>query len=341
MLHTLEDPPKPATIFDVRDVEFDPAIVSDILNQRGFVVLRNFFSDTDVAEVTERANEFFKRPAIAGVMGYWKYDHPKKVLNPFILGGAVVHMMLDERIIEIIEKYMQSECILAEASLKLDRGVGYEYFPIHTDFSPGWKKSPQLGEGLTGEALRDPVGVGAAIYLHDTSEGAFSYCDGTHTFLATNGPNLTDYDTETQKRITERRVRCDGEKGDIVIFDDRGFHGPDQPSQSDRVVILLDYYRVDTFGRIQVSPMPVWTSDLGGLTKQQMRVLGVGATYMIDPQDFSKTRFKYNALYPLVSKLIEYAYLHTHLMRVVKTRFRRYRSNSFNRNGCNRKNRND
>ena len=128
------------------------------------------------------------------------------------------------------------------------------------------EKTSSLEEGLTEESLRDPVGVGGAIYLHDTSDGAFTYCEGTHDYTAVDGPNLSDYPSDIRQRILERRVRCDGQKGDLVIFDDRGFHGPDQPTDADRVVILLDYYRVETHGFTQVSPMPVWTSDLGGLS---------------------------------------------------------------------------
>ena len=61
-------------------------------------------------------------------------------------------------------------------------------------------------------------------------------------------------------------MRCDGQAGDLVLFDDRGFHGPDQPTNADRTVILLDYYRVDTLGRVQVS-MPIWSSDIAGCAK--------------------------------------------------------------------------
>ena len=310
--------PPPPTLFDVKAADFSPAAARECLAERGFIVLRNCFSETDVDEVVRRTTKLFERPAIAGATGYWKFDHPKKVLDPFVVGGPAVRMMLNETIIEITEAFMDSECILAEVILKLDKGVGYPYFPLHTDFAVGWKKDASMDKGLTAEQLETPVGVCAAIYLRDTSEGAFAYCDGTHKFVAFDGPNITDYDTEIRRQLLARKVRCEGRKGDVVLFDDRGFHGPDQPSRTDRWVILLDYYRVNTFGRTQVTPFPVWTCDLGGLSEKQMRVLGVGADFMVSPQDVSKTRFKSNALYPVLAKIIDNAYLVDHMKQKIK-----------------------
>ena len=42
---------------------------------------------------------------------------------------------------------------------------------------------------------------------------------------------------------------------------------------TDKPVILLDYYRVATFGATQVAPMLAYPADLGGLSPRQLRVL--------------------------------------------------------------------
>jgi len=301
------------TIFDVKASAFNADTVVQCLAERGFCVLRNLFDQDDLSEVDKRAQEQLRRPAVAGTLGYSKVDFAKKLVSPFQVGGPIVPMMLNEVAIGIIEHYMASECVLAETALKFDAGVNYEYFPIHSDFAAGWKKRKDQDPLLSEEAMKDPVGVGAAIYLHDTHEGAFTYCEGTHKLLSPHGQRLGDYPAEMQEFILSKRVRCDGQWGDMVLFDDRGFHGPDQPSKSDRLVILLDYFRVRTFGHMQVTPQPVWTSDLGGLSKTQLRVLGAGADYMVPPIDYTRTRYKHSRMYNLVCSLIDKTYMVTHL----------------------------
>lgn len=314
--------PAPPTVFDRRTPDFDSRAVLDCLAGRGFVVLRNMFPAASLDHTVEAAAEFAHAPAIAGVPGYSKVDHPKKLFNPLLLGGKVIDILLNEEVIALIESYMDSECILVETNVKVDEAVDYTYFPLHADFSVGWRKSAKSAFSLTAEQLDEPVGVGGAVYLHDTTEGAFCYCEGSHKLKAPRGPNLDDYPADERQEIASRRVRVDGRRGDLVLFDDRGFHGPDQPSRARRTVILLDYYRVETFGRVQVSPMPVWSSDIGRLSPTQLRVLGAGADYMVSPMDYTGTRFKNNPLYPLVAKIIENAYLWQHFKQRLKARIR-------------------
>lgn len=197
------------------------------LRDDGCVILRNLFEQGTVDAFKNRLQQFLRRPAVSGAMGYTKFDHPKKIISPFLIGGSEpIHLTLSEPVIDLIEDYMVSECILADASVKYDSGVGYVYFSLHTDFAVGWKKDPKMERSLTEEQLQVPVGVGAAVYLEDTSEGAFSYCMGTHKLLAPKGQNLSDYSLTEQQAIRKSLVRCDGKAGDMVLFDDRGFHGP-------------------------------------------------------------------------------------------------------------------
>lgn len=296
----------------------DTDAVRACLAERGYAVLRNLFAPDLVADAARRIEAYARNPAIAGVPGYTKVDHPKRLFSPFAIGGPLVDLTLDERVFDIVEAYMESECVLAETNVKIDESVGYEYFAIHADFAVGWRKDAIKGTPLTDDELKFPVGVGGAIYLHDTTEGAFSYCEGTHTLRAPHGQVLAKYPDDERQAILERKVRLEGQAGDFVIFDDRGFHGPDQPSRSQRTVILVDYYRVETFGYMQVSPMAVWTSDLGRLTPRQMRVLGVGADYMIPPEEYMGTRFRRNRMYGLVRFLIEHAYTVDHLKQKAK-----------------------
>jgi len=304
---------KPAvSLIDLSERSFDANAVAAALGADGAVVIRGLFSPASFAEVVRRAEEWLAAPAIAGVPGYAKVDAPKRLLNPCLLGGPVYELLVDERVIDAVEAYMGSECVLAETTLKRDAGVGYVYFPLHADFAVGWAKSADATERLTLEQLREPIGVGGAIYLHDTSEGAFSYCVGSHRLLAPHGQDLARYPKAEREAILGTLLRIDGRAGDLVLFDDRGFHGPAQPSWSERTVILLDYYRVATFGRIQVSPMPIWSSDLASLSRRQLQVLGAGATSWVSPMTYTATRFRRSSGYGIARAIIENSYLWAH-----------------------------
>ena len=307
-------------VFDSATLVADDVVAT--LARDGACVLRGLFDAAALDEVDGAVERWLARPAVAGVPGYAKVDAPKKLLSPTLLGGAVYDLLVDERVIDIVEQYMSSECILAEANLKYDAPVNYQYFAAHADFAVGWRKKTG-SEPLTAAQLALPVGVGGAVYLHETHEGAFSYALRTHTLGAPHGQDLDSYPHDERRAILEHWTRIDGQRGDLVLFDDRGFHGPDQPSRSERTVILLDYYRVETFGRKQVAPFPIWSTDIGRLTPRQLRVLGAGADTWSTPHDYMQTRFRRSAAYGLVTGIIENAYLLRHFKAKLKSRLGR------------------
>ena len=301
-----------ATVLDASNIDFTPESAAQVIRDRGFVILRGLFPEAALDEVCRSAEIWFSRPAIAGVHGYAKVDHPKKLLNPFVLGGCVTQLLVNESVLDVAEAAIGGECILAEAALKFDAPTSYVYFPIHSDFSEGWRKSKSSPLVLSAADMKNVIGIGGALYLHDTDDGAFTYCDGTHQLLSPRGQDLAKYPQQERREILARQVRCDGKRGDLVLFDDRGFHGPDQPSHTSRLVILLDYYRVATFGRTQVSPMPIWSTDIAKMNVRQLRVAGAGATYMVSPLENTQGRFSRNPLYPLIARAIELAYVVRH-----------------------------
>ncbi|MBC26524.1 MAG: hypothetical protein CMM41_04865 [Rhodospirillaceae bacterium] len=313
--------PKSATIVDAKN-GIDRGAVNEALSTRGFCIIRNLFPPAILDETERRANRYLQKPAIAGAPGYCKVDHPKVILDPFMLGGPILQILLNEEVIGLIEAFMGSECVLAETALKVDFPARYEYFPLHSDFAVGWAKSEKIIRKLTADDMQQVVAIGGAFYFHETHAGAFSYCDGTHNLLSPKGQRLSNYSAEEQTVIKNRRVRCDGVRGDLVLFDDRGFHGPDQPSTDERRVILLDYFRVDTIGRLQVSPVPIWSTDIADLSPIQLRVAGVGADFMVPPYEYSKARFQRNTFYPLLSWLVDKAYIKDHVRNTLKNFFR-------------------
>jgi hypothetical protein len=292
----------------------DRAPVLAALERDGVVVLRGAFARESVDFVAAEAERWLEKPAIAGAPGYWKIDHPKKLLDPCAIGGSVYELIVGEAILDVAEAFLGSECVLAECNLKYDAPVGYGYFPFHTDFFVGWRKKDGTFPVLDAAALRKPVGLGGAIYLHDTREGAFGYCLGSHKREVPPGwQDIGNVPPAVRKEIESTRVRVDGLKGDIVLFDDRGYHGPDLPMPVSRTVILVDYYSTAVFGRTIVTPYSIWSTDLGRLSARQMHALGAGAGTWGTPWNSLHAKFRRNPFYRAIAAAVENAYFHRHL----------------------------
>ncbi|MGB0630048.1 MAG: hypothetical protein ACPGRZ_05080 [Alphaproteobacteria bacterium] len=134
-----------------------------ILRKRGYVILRGCLPKDAIDAVAERTEDMLQQPSVAGVWGYYRADHQKKVIQPTLLGAPVYSVIANERVVDIAETYFGSECILAETNLKFDRGVGYSYFPLHSDFAVGWHKSADHVSPVTEETMKMPLGVGDSI----------------------------------------------------------------------------------------------------------------------------------------------------------------------------------
>lgn len=293
------------------------------LQERGFVVLRGILPMDSVEAVVARSNDLLAQPSVAGVWGYFRADHQKKVLLPTLLGRPVFDLIANEHIVDIAESYLGAQCLVAETNLKADRGVNYMYFPLHSDFAAGWRKNPKDPSPVTQEIMQGPLAVGAAIYFHDTTEGAFSYCEGTHKLGAPHGQRLADYPRDMQKEIIAKKIRVEGRKGDIVLFDDNGFHGPDHPSKSDRTIILVDYYRTDILGYEQVTPLPIWSCDIGALSDKQLRVLGAkGAAFTLPYDRYKWSKIRRTRSFPLIRFLIDNAFIGAHIRMKLKSLIR-------------------
>jgi len=299
--------------------DFSVAKAAEILEDTGYVILRGLFSKSKIENALQRIREVSAKPAIAGTSGYIKVDHPKKFIEPFLSGPEFYGLTLNETVLDVIEERMNGECVLAEGLIKVDEPTDYTYFDMHTDFSVGWKKSPDSPTSLSAEDMKKPIGIGCIVYFHDTASGAFRYCAGSHKLAAPHGQDLARYPEDEKQAILATNTRLDGKAGDVVLFDDRGFHGPDQPSTAQRTVLLLDFYSVDVFGFVQVSPVPVLTSYLNGLNDRQKRVLGLGSGFMVPPDERHTNRFRSNALFPLIDRMIGMAYLKPHLKNRIKS----------------------
>ena len=265
------------------------------LNQirtEGFVVLRNVITSSQIDEIIKPADEILSRPNIGGLAGYYRKDIFKKMYDALLLGKPTINFFLNKKILDLLKKYFNSEFYLAEANLKYDEGLDHVYFPMHTDFDTKWK-APLASRSLNlgPEDFRKVIACGIMVYLEDTTEGAFCYSPGSHKFHDHNETSVEKWNEKAKQNVYNNLLRVEGNKGDVVLFNDLGAHGPEQPVKTHRKVLLGDYYNMDVFGFETKTAIPIFMSDLRGLNSEQLRILGVGAKPMAHAKDYHTRHF--------------------------------------------------
>jgi Phytanoyl-CoA dioxygenase (PhyH) len=278
------------------------------LSSLGFVAIRNLFGSDTVDEVAIRAGKVFSRPAIGGSVGYYRKDPNKRLYDPLLIGGRVVDLITNEYVFDLVELYLNGPFTLAELNLKHDDGNGKVYFPLHADFAAGWKMK-NYEVTLAEEDLINPIAVGAMLYLHDTAEGAFCYSRGSHELRAPHGTSIAGYPDDLRNQIVGNLVRVEGNKGDLVLFDDRGFHGPEQPTIASRTVLLFDYYKDAVFGGATKMAIPALINDLGNLNERQLKVMGFGAKSMDTYENYHSRQFAAHKNFDVIARRFEGKFL--------------------------------
>lgn len=306
------------TIFDYSG-RVDTQEVVRALGEDGVAILRGLVPAQSLAAIDNRIKEHMEQPELAGVQGYWKADHPKVIQKATTVGGPLMPLLVDPRVTEIVEAVFGAPCVLGEATVKIDQPTSYAYFPMHRDFMVGWKKSADSTKTLKLDDLEKMPGINCVYYLHDTRDGALQYVMGSHKNEYFEIGRYSALPAKKRTALQENTVLCAGLAGDMVIFNSLGFHGPAQPSRSPRTAILLEYYNTLIFGHTQVSPMPLWSCDLAGLSPKQMFILGAGAEHMVSAKDYTYTRFKRSKLYRLANFVVRNGFLIDHFKNNLKS----------------------
>lgn len=291
-------------VHDVTDGAFDPARARAQMEDEGFIVLRNAASAETVRALTDRASQILTRPALGGSWGYYRKDIFKKMYDAFLLGRPAIDVVLNPFVIDFVQSYMGGKLILAEAFLKHDEGMNHLYFPLHSDFAIGWTQ-PLTDVVLKREDFDKVIAVGAMMYLSDTTEGAFLFAPGSHRSRSFDHAELSKMPADIRAAVKQSLLRIEGKAGDIVLFNDLGIHGPEQPVTTQRTVLIYDYYNCDVFGERTKSGMPAYINDLAGLSQEQLRILGLGADIMIPTDAYHVRGFDRHASYRLMRKVYE------------------------------------
>ena len=78
--------------------------------------------------------------------------------------------------------------------------------------------------------------------------GNFMFSKGTQKNIYLKGGKLEDYTKKEQEDIFANIVASRWKSRGIVLFDDRGWHGPNQPAKKSRSVVEVDFTNAKFFG---------------------------------------------------------------------------------------------
>ena len=266
-----------------------------LLNKDGVVVLRGVSNINNINNINSKVKNVLSYPSILGSIGYDQKDVYKKTYDGFLLGKEVVDIVASENIIDIVEKYLNDSISITEIYLKKDLGYNKVYFPYHL----------HTGSELNINPI-NPYGCGAMLYLHDTNVGAFCYALGSHNISYKEVNESSDGLLSSSKyklKHENNLYRINGKKGDVIIFDERGYHGPEQPVKESRTVLLYGYQSIKASKNSTRTEIPILINHLKGLSVRQLNTLGINSNARQKYEDYHMRSFgkqniyKYSALF--------------------------------------------
>ncbi|MBI2233724.1 MAG: phytanoyl-CoA dioxygenase family protein [Micavibrio aeruginosavorus] len=263
------------------------------LKDLGVVCLRNLAQEQTIDELVRKTQELLSKPAVLGTSGYFMKDCHKKISDGFLVGPEALQTLLDERIIDVCEGYLGESVLLQEMLIKNDLGDNELYFPMHAHTGV-YRKIKTPG----------PFSVGIMLYTHDTTTGAFCYAPGTHLWDVPHGADPEKYPKDMQDKINQALCRISGRRGDVVLFDHRGFHGPEQPVTVPRTVFLGGFHSAKSHDYKVKSPTAVYAHDIAQLSEKQQRVLGLQSAGVLIPKEKMHT-YSFHRANPRTYRLVQ------------------------------------
>ena len=269
----------------------------NLLKKDGVVVIRGISNINNIKTINNKAKKILAVPALLGSNGYNQKDIYKKTYDGFLIGKEVVEIVTNENILDLIEKYLNDSVNLTEIFLKKDLGHNKIYFPYHM----------HKGTDLNINA-KIPFGCGAMLYLHDTDIGAFCYALGSHNIYYNDANEENDgllSSSNNRLEIENNLHRINGKKGDIIIFDERGYHGPEQPVKATRTVLLYGYQSVKASKNSTRTEIPIIINHLKGLSIRQLNTIGFNSSSRGNYEDYHFKSFSKGNTYKYMARSLQ------------------------------------
>ena len=246
------------------------------LEQNGIVLLENLLTQQQLSGMQKAFESRLRRLRWNNFDGYEKTEPYRHMVQDVLtIDQGFMDAALHPLVKEILHSYLGNSFEITEAK-------GWKSIPTKRDFH-GWHGDAWYDQS---HHLEIPREVKLAIYLTDVKSGAFNYIRGSHR---KQHPRMVAGNELTQVPATQI-VELLGPAGTAFLFDTSGIHRQGVPMLQPRRAVFYNYH--DPEVRLQKEdvdlyryhPLLLNASFLGGLTKDDERILGFGNKTNYNPK---------------------------------------------------------
>lgn len=249
--------------------EAETVSLADTLEAHGAVRLPRLVSDETLKDMQSAFASRLRFFRFNNVDGYEQTERKRLMVEDALtLAQGFVDIALHPVVTAVLDKYCGPRYELCEAK-------GWQTQPCKKDFH-GWHGDAWYDQ--TKITDRIPREVKLAFYLSDVKSGAFEYIRGSHGKQA---PYHLER-SEAKKLPLEAKIDFLGPAGTAVLFDTSGIHRQGIPVLEPRRAVFYNYHDPDVplqKGDVEFyryHPLLLNAALLGGLSPEQMRILGFG-----------------------------------------------------------------
>jgi hypothetical protein len=238
------------------------------LERHGVVLIPDLVSGEPLRAMREAFAARVSRQRWNDLDGYFKTEpYRLMVEDVLLLHQAFLDVALEPRILEAVREYVGPGFQLTEAK-------GWQSNPTRYDFH-GWHGDAWYDQARVRGVPRE---VKLGVYLTDVRSGAFTYIKGSHSKQA---PRVVK-PAEVADVPTEQVLEALGPAGTGILFDTSGVHRQSIPILEKRHALFYGYHdpsvplQEEDVAYYRYHPLLLNAAFLGGLTREQERILGFG-----------------------------------------------------------------
>ena len=193
------------------------------LVENGVQIERSFIDKSDLSEINKELDKYFNKPLFNSITGsIWtgnEFFPGKKIIKILPNTSRLRSINILELVVDVANLFVDKNDLVLTSLEIFSEKRNKESLFWHTDARHGMKR--------------------AQIYLKggDNNSGAFEYMQNTHKILHKVNHKLDD---EEVSKLKKNIFSCEGNPGDLIIFDSYGFHSKNKCT-SERRTLMMEF----------------------------------------------------------------------------------------------------